>query len=454
MLRRDEPNGLGSTMVDAKTTTSANGQQPATFEQGTPLRAVHEQYLRELTDQPAEARDEAHRPGAATGQRVAADEPELIPYWDAGDGSEHAPRALVGVLDSVETEYAALRRGAGLFDRASHAVVEVRGGERNDFLNRLLTQKLVDMQPGEARASFWCNRKGRLIADVLVVETGELILLDVDVHQIDELLRTLDEYLFAEDVELHEARGERYRIAAHGPAALEVVAKASGRDELALDHGRAATVTIAGCDVVVARHDAIGEIGLELIAPLAKVETIWNALREAGGSLSKPVRPVGWYAYNIARIEAGTPMINVDFDTTSLPGETGVLDRRVSFNKGCFIGQEVVARMKNLGKPKQMLVGLKVAGDALPAAGSEVFAKSDEGGRIGDPIGVVTSSTLSPMLGAQPIALAMVKSKHLEGADTVVVAGEGDLAEATVGPLRFWPPAQSSDDAAAKDAGS
>lgn len=412
-------------------------------EPDAPLRATHERYLQQLAERAGEAGETAQRPGAATGRRVAADELELIPYW-AGD-DDHAPRALVAVFDTVETEYAALRRGAGLIDWPQRAIVEVRGSERKDFLNRLFTQKLIDLADGEVRASFWCNRKGRLIADVLVIETGAVILLDVDVHQASELMSTLDGFLFAEDVELRDARKQQYRLGVHGPAALDVAARASNADAWSLDAGRATTATIAGCAVVLVRHDLIGVSGLELVVPMGDVERVWNALLEAGAALDQPVRPVGWYAFNIARVEAGTPMMNIDFDTSSLPGETGMLARRVSFNKGCFIGQEVVARMQNLGKPKQVLIGLKVIGDALPAAGSEVFAPAapDEGGSFGDSIGVITSSTLSPMLGAQPVALAMVKTKQLEGLDRVIVAGEGETVEAEVGPLQFWPPAEA-----------
>jgi folate-binding protein YgfZ len=168
---------------------------------------------------------------------------------------------------------------------------------------------------------------------------------------------------------------------------------------------------------------------------------VWDALIEPAHriSVTAPLaRPIGWHAFNIARIEAGTPLFNIDFGPTNLPHETGLLSHRVSFTKGCYLGQEVVARLENLGKPKQILVGLKVQTDALPIAGAQVFEQNSDNS-MGDQIGVVTSSTLSPMLGAVPIAFAMLKTTKATPGATVLVSAEGEQAPALISPLRFWP---------------
>jgi folate-binding protein YgfZ len=238
-----------------------------------------------------------------------------------------------------------------------------------------------------------------------------------------------------------------YRIEMHGPRALEVLGVAAGRaDGLALEPGHAAAAPVAGYEIDVARSDTTGEIGLVLFVPRDGLTDVWDALLGAGEpegeakAAPRFVRPVGWFAYNIARIEAGTPLFHVDFGPENLPHETGVLRERVCFTKGCYLGQEVVARMESLGRPKQQLVGLKVEGVRLPMAEAQVFAGDDEG--LGTPIGVVTSSTPSPMLGAKPIAFAMVKSAHADPGTSVRVMAEGEAAPATVGPLRFWFPDQ------------
>jgi folate-binding protein YgfZ len=128
--------------------------------------------------------------------------------------------------------------------------------------------------------------------------------------------------------------------------------------------------------------------------------------------------------------------MNIDFGTTNLPHETGLLRNRVSFTKGCYLGQEIVARMESLGKPRQMLVGLRMAADLLPESGAQVFAIG-ENDSMGEQVGVVTSSTLSPMLGAAPIAFGMLKTTAAATGTSVFVNGEGSQAKATVGELQF-----------------
>ncbi len=137
------------------------------------------------------------------------------------------------------------------------------------------------------------------------------------------------------------------------------------------------------------RLDDTGAMGLHLFVPTDDAEMLYEKLLSAAGfdpeADAEPDadyaqrrretlrgRPIGWLAYNTARIEAGTPIFHVDFGHDSLPGETGLLDHAVSFNKGCYIGQEIVARMKNLGHPKRLLVGLKFPDQKLPVAGTQV----------------------------------------------------------------------------------
>jgi aminomethyltransferase len=157
---------------------------------------------------------------------------------------------------------------------------------------------------------------------------------------------------------------------------------------------------------------------------------LWLSLTTFGA------RPAGWFATNTARLEAGTPYFRIDFGPTNLPHESGVLDSRVSFTKGCYPGQEVVARLQHLGKPKQKLVGLRIEGDLLPVSEAQVFAFVD-GGSIGEQVGVVTSSGLAPMLGAASVAFAMIAVSSYADGTRVLVNAEGEQVAARVGPLRF-----------------
>jgi tRNA-modifying protein YgfZ len=396
----------------------------------TPLGKLHEEYARSLHEREPVAG--AHRPGAATGQPAGVLALERLP-WGPPDEQGEALCEIIATYGEPEAEYAAIRRGAGLFDAPHRGTLLISGGERRDFLNRMVTADLHGLAAGSVKRAFWLNRKGRIDADLVLAELGDCIYATVDIHQAASAAKSLSEFVFAEDVEVRDVSAERHHVQVHGRGALDVI----GTD---LDVECAAKVTIGGCEVVVIRQDATGEIGLELIMRRDDAPAVWNALLETDERLSegkRRVRPIGWYAFNAARIEGGTPLFNIDFGPTNLPHETGVLHDRVSFTKGCYLGQEVVARMESRGRPKQVLVGLRMRRDLLPVAGGQVFAKVTEA--MGDQVGVVTSSTLSPMLGAAPIAFAMLRTKHSQDGECVIVNAEGEQTEAVVQALRFLP---------------
>jgi folate-binding protein YgfZ len=403
----------------------------------SPLRKRHEAWLAATTRATA-PETAAARPGAAVGKQMPGAEVEYISYGPPDEQGLVACE-IVGTFGEVEAEYAAIRRAAGLVDATHRGTIRVTGGERRDFLNRMVTQELADLEPGSVRATFWLNRKGRIDADLLIVELGEEMLIDVDIHQAAAAATTLESFIFTEEIELADVSDLNHRIQVHGPSAEAVIARAAELDEWSLEPLRAKRATIAGVETIIVRRDQTGEVGLELTVPYDDAAAVWDALLATDEALfegRRRIRPIGWFAFNIARIEAGTPLANVDFGATNLPHETGLLRERVSFTKGCYLGQEVVARTENLGRPKQTLVGLRITDDALPIAGAQVFARADDG--MGDQIGVVTSSTLSPMLGNQPIAFAMLKSTKAAEGSTVLVSAEGDQVDAVVGPLRMW----------------
>lgn len=423
----------------------------------SPLRKRHEQWVAAQTDALRRRQAGIDRPGAARAERIDPLEVEFLTYAapeaatdDAAARDDTPAYKLVGTYGEIEAEYAAIRRGAALIDAAHHSTIRVTGSERLDFLNRMVTQELKGMTAGDVRSAFWLNRKGRVDADMDVIELGDDMLLSLDVTRVEHTIRTLEDFIFAEDVDLADQRDEHHHLLLVGKRAGEALRQAvDGDPPAAPDAGKTMTAEVAGVPVVVARDDAYGETGFALIVPNQHVEQVWDALLAAGadkdetdgdegGESKRFVRPAGWYAANIARIEHGTPMFNVDFGNNNLPHESGLLRQRVSFTKGCYLGQEVVARMEHLGRPARMLVGFRVDDDRQPVAGAQVFALPDDDA-LGPQIGVVTSSTLSPMLGAASIGFAIVKSKYADAGTRIVVNAEGAQVSATVTPLQFWP---------------
>jgi folate-binding protein YgfZ len=342
----------------------------------------------------------------------------------------------------------------------NRGTLEVRGEDRLGFLNRMITQEVKALAPYRCARSFWLNRKGRIDADLRVLALDDRVLLDLDWLTAERARSTLDAFVITEDVQVADVSERWSRFVIHGPTAMlalqSVGVDVEGHPLADLAPGEACRAEIAGVPVLVDRQDDCGEVGVHLWLLSADADAVWVRLvracvphedehgqaDERSSQARIRMRPAGWHAYNIARIEAGTPLYNIDFGEQSLPGETGVLRDRVHFKKGCYLGQEVVARMDALGKPKQVLVALRfeanLRGEVVqPFPGAHVMVMTEDAAQT---VGAVTSSTISPMLGGEAVAFAQVKTKFAEDLSaSLEVAAEGARVRATVQPsLRFW----------------
>lgn len=399
----------------------------------------------------------------------------LKPLHDAADaltgryGPADSSIEMVEAFDPVEIEYAAIRRHAALLDLPSRGLIEVRGPDRLAFLNRMLTQELKPLEAGSGMVahSFWLSRKGRIDADLRIIAPPQgwpedraesVLLLELDVHAVARTLEELSRYVITEDVALRDVTDTFHRFAVHGPAGCAIMGRlsqpvaGSAVEELP---NRAACVrrfVLHGgqsTNVLVCRDDSTGEIGLELVVAADDATGIYEALSTPWAAREGPAAPqtelarrIGWHAYNLARIEAGTPLYLLDFGPDSLPHETGdqTLADRVSFKKGCYLGQEIVARMQSLGHPKQKLVGLLVEQRAgapsspqTPQAvtGTPVVEGDSAGAAV---VGAVTSSAFSPLRGGAPVCFAMMKFSHATAGRDVWLQLDGTRLSATVQP--------------------
>lgn len=421
---------------------------------------------------------------------TAAPTPSRLHAIQEGAGASFLPYGpgegaieLVESFGDYEAEYAAIRKGVGIFETPQRGLVEVHGSDRLEFLHRMLTNDTRKLTPGEARRSFLLGKTGRIEADMIVLHFEGRTLLDLDVFQARTLPGELEKYLFTEDVKLSDATDRFAQIGLHGPAAAALLEAAGAEAVAGLEAMRAREIRVAETLCVVYRRDVTASLGLQLIIPRERLEAVYTRLVELVGGLRPHVeggairalrgRGIGWLAFNTARIEAGTPIYHIDFGHDSLPHETGVLHDAVSFTKGCYLGQEIVARMQNLGHPKRVLVGLKFEDQRMPIAGTTVMEApkgaaaapgeettatpaasagtvagpsvtagapaSDAGHTSGRVIGAVTSSTLAPMLGGKAVAFATMKwGMHRPGVK-VVVPAEGAFVPAVVQEPAFFP---------------
>ena len=415
----------------------------------------------------------------------AANVPPAPPATSTGttgptDTPAPAGITLVQTYGPLELEYASIRKASTLLDMPQRATIVVSGSDRLAFLNRMVTQELKNAKPGDVRRAFWLNRKGRIDADLRVLILADQILLDVDVHAAERTRRTLDAYVITEDVQIEDQTERYHRLSLHGPAGPRALGRVvSGGatpagGEVVIEPDTSRIVQIAGVEVIVDRADSTGEIGLELLVPTSGVLAVYEALLTlahepaSAQRVNAPplVRPIGFAAWNIARLEAGTPVYYLDFGPDSLPGETGVLDDRVSFTKGCYLGQEIVARMNALGHPRRRVVAIRIsdpgavvdaASEALtreigaeareipmarfPGTGAAVYAEPSVAAAPGAvpvpttapapvvaaPVGAITSSTLAPLLSRSPIALAMVAWASSQPNTRVLVDCDGAM---------------------------
>jgi len=358
-----------------------------------------------------------------------------------GEMQAYGEVEIVSTFGQPQAEYAAIRKSVGVVDFAQRGILEVSGADRLGFLNNLLTNQTWDKQSkkgleaGKGVYAFLLNNQGRIVADMNVMELGERAWLEMDARLVEVVREALGKYVFSEKVKFETKVGELHELFLTGPRAGEVV----GGSIAGMESRRG---RIGEVDVVIFRDDVCGVEGYRVICEGGEALRLWKFLSDpredaSGGGddlrFRGLARPVGWAAFNTARIEAGRALFGVDFDSTVLPAETGslVLSRAVSFTKGCYLGQEVVARMHARGQVARQVVGFKVEGDALPVAGAQVM--DDEGNVIGQ----VTSSTPSPMLSGAAIGMAMVKKPFFSVGAKLNVPAEGASRKAVVVEMPF-----------------
>jgi folate-binding protein YgfZ len=289
---------------------------------------------------------------------------------------------------SFDEQYEALRRGAGVFELSGWSSVTVTGADRQKFLHNFCTNDVNSLRPGDYCEAFFTNAKGRIMGHGLIdCRSNEVVFIGTP-NQAPRLIEHLDRYIIREDVQLRDTSSERAYL--HAPMLPPAPsARWIGRTEVAAQARDSAYTPL------LARRAPIREFGALLEVAATDIAQARKTL------LEQQYIPCGMAASESLRIEAGTPLFGVDFNDQNFPQEVNRDRQAISFTKGCYLGQETVARIDALGHVNQKLVGVRFSGRDVPAAGTEL---SQNGARVGH----VTSATYSPQLAA-PLALAMVR---------------------------------------------
>jgi folate-binding protein YgfZ len=297
-------------------------------------------------------------------------------------------------LPEIEAHYRALREGVALFDRSARGKLDVRGPDAAEYLQGQVTNDVAALQPGSGCYAALLNPKGRLLADMRVLRVGDELWLDTEPIGLDALRSNLEMYKIGRDVEVVDTTTDRAILSLIGPRTQELLGIDPPRDEHA-----STDAVIETIPVLVVTTD----VGVDLLFAEGSREDLSSVLA-ARGALA-----IGEEAAEILRIEHGRPRYGADMSADNLPAEAGLEERAVSFTKGCYVGQEPVARMHHRGHPNRHLRGLELSAPAL--TGQEVSID-------GKLVGKVSSAALSPRLG--PIALALVRREIEPGQEVLV----------------------------------
>jgi glycine cleavage system T protein len=322
-------------------------------------------------------------------------------------------------------EYEAVRKGAGLIDLSHQGKVRISGADRQDFLNRMLTNDIKALAPGRGCQTFLLNAKGHVVAYLTLLALADAFLAEVDPAAAAAMVEMLGHYIVADDVILEDISEAWGLLSLQGPAAPAVLQALLGGRAPSLEPFQHAEAQVGRAPVRVVFHSRTGEKGYDLWVAADRAAAPWDAAMRAGARHG--LRPVGLAALNVLRLEAGQAW-GSDVAGDVLAMETG-LEGVISFSKGCYIGQEFVVRVAHRGHVNRKLSGLVLNGDRVPAAGDKVVQGEREAGWI-------TSAALSPAL-ERPIALGYVRRECNAPGSKVAVQSGGSLLGAEVVALPF-----------------
>jgi folate-binding protein YgfZ len=312
-------------------------------------------------------------------------------------------------VDTFTAEYRAVTEASGLLDRSDRGKLALAGPDARSFLQGQVTNDVESLTPGEGCYAAFLTPKGKMLGDLRVLDAADELLLDTERVALQELFNMIRRFSIGYDVQLHKRTLERGLISLIG---LESGAIADFSELAPTEHAHR-MVDVAAVTARAVRTD----VGIDLLCAADDTDALRVALEQAGAvPVSEPVA-------ECLRIEHGRPRYGIDLDDSVIPQEAGLNERSVSFSKGCYVGQETVARLHYRGKPNRHLRGLLLSAPAQ--LGDEITF----GGRA---VGTVTSATVSPRLG--PIALALVRREAPPGS---AVSVGTEAASAEVVPLPF-----------------
>ena len=328
-------------------------------------------------------------------------------------GAQFDPGAIPLQYGNLVEEYWTIRKAAGLTDLSHLGRLTITGKDRMAFLNGLLANDINQLRENHGQRSALLNTKARVLADLHIYPQDNSILIETGDSPGSRVKEFLDQYIITEDVQVEDSTRELVQITVQGPrasSAIKEILRVEVKDLKPLE------CMPLGPSIIISR-DRTGQTGYDIILPKDESEAVWQGFLLKGGDMG--LGPVGVNALEIFRLEIGQPKYGIDVDENTIILEAGYKDA-ISFTKGCYIGQEVVARATHIGRVNKQLAQIEIDSQNPPPANSKLVSNGQEAG-------YVTSAVFSPGL-EKAVGLAYVnRSFAREGTRLAVLYEQSDL---------------------------
>lgn len=320
--------------------------------------------------------------------------------------------------DHLRPEFQALVSGSGVYDLSLRAKISLTGGDRVRWLNGMVTNNIRDLEPGRGVYAFLLNPQGHILGDLYAYNRGESVLVDTDQSQAEKILTVFDKYIIMDEVDVANVTDQLTTIGIAGPRSGEVL-RAAGFDVPELKALQFVATAWQQIGVTLVRGDNSCVESFELWLSHGDRGKVYQALVKAGA------RPVDTSALELLRIAAGIPRYGVDIRERDLPQETEQ-ERALNFSKGCYVGQEIVERIRSRGQVRRKFIGLEFNG-SLAAPGSKIQVEGKDAGEI------TSAASLPASGGERRVALGYIRREAATPGKQV----EADGMAATVVNLPF-----------------
>ena len=329
--------------------------------------------------------------------------------------------------DDSGSEAVHVRRSSGIIDLTGRGKLTITGKDHLKLLQGMLTNDMVKLEAGSGNHVTALTIKGRMLADIRAFKFGDFMIFDLEAGQQKVLAEHLNKFKLSYKADIKDTTDDYLHFHICGPKAAEVIKSVFNIDTTGLKEYSSKTIAFIDSEFFLIKINRTGETGFDIIIAEEHGDGLFSKLINDGKAAG--LKPFGSDALNTLRIEAGIPVLGIDMDENTIPIEAGLWDA-LDFEKGCYIGQEVIARIKWRGRVNWHLVGFKTTDKSEITVGNKIYNDNKEIGRI-------TSTTFSKSLN-ETIALGYIRREFKErGMEVLVNTGENSYLNATVCELPF-----------------